>query len=136
MLQLYFLSILCNGIIGYLFVYGDAYESESGEDGLRSSAFGGGFRLIIGIVSIITGFLKLLLPVRVPILGDLLPAAMGVIAGFMLLYGFYSDNGSRNGGTGKLDRIGSVLLQHRKPIGFVCMVVAALHFLVPRALFL
>ena len=136
MLQLYFLSIMCNGIAGYLFAYGDAYENRSVEDGLKSPTFGGGFRLIVGLVSVITGFLKLLLPVRVPILGDLFPAVVGIAAGFILLYEFYSDHGSRSSGEGKLERIGDVLLKHKKPMGFVCMAAAVLHFLFPRALFL
>jgi len=135
MLQLYFLSILCNGLAGFLFVYGDAFESKSA-DGNSKAAFKGGFRLIVGIITAVTGLLKLLAPVRVPILGDLLPAVAGIVAGFMLMYGFYRDHNPGSDDEGKIDRVGNVFLQYKKQIGIACMVVAALHFLFPHALFL
>jgi len=136
MLQLYFLSILCNGLAGFLFLYGDTFESRSAESGSRTPSLNGGFRLIVGIVTVVTGLLKLLAPVRVPILGDLLPAVAGVVAGFMLVYGFYRDHASGGDGEGKMDRVGNVLLQHKKQVGIACLVVAVLHFLFPHALFL
>jgi len=136
MLQLYFLSILCNGLAGFLFVYGDAFESRVSGDNPKVPPFKGGFRLVVGIITAITGLLKLLAPVRVPILGDLLPAAAGLVAGFMLMYGFYREHGSGAGAETKMDRVGSVFLQYKKQIGIACMVIAALHFLFPHALFL
>jgi len=136
MLQLYFLSILCNGIAGFLFVYGDAFESGSAEGSLKSPSFSGSFQLIVGIVAVITGLLKLLSPVRVPILGDLLPAVAGIVSGFMLVYGFYRNRGSGVEGEGKIDHFGDILLRHKKPIGIACIAVAVLHFLFPYALFL
>ena len=136
MLQLYFLSILCNGIAGFLFVYGDALEGKSDDDA-KSSTFAGGFKLIVGIVAAVTGVLKLLMPVRgVPILGDLLPAVAGMIAGFMLVYGFYRDNVSKSDDAGKLDMFGGALIVYKKPIGIACIAVAVLHFLFYGALFL
>ena len=134
MLQLYFLSILCNGLAGFLFLYGDAFEGKSVES--KSSYFNGGFRLIVGIVTAVTGLLKLLAPVRVPILGDLLPAAAGLVAGFMLVYGFYREQGSGDDDGGNVDRIGGLFLKQKKPIGIACIAIAALHFLFPYALFL
>jgi len=133
MLQLYFLSILCNGLAGFLFVYGDALD-----DGSKSSPFGGGFRLVVGILSGVTGLLKLLAPVQVVVLGDLLPATAGIVAGFMLVYSFAFRRGpdSEAGGEGRMERIGDALLKYKKPIGFACIAVAVLHFLFPEALFL
>jgi len=136
MLQLYFLSILCNGLAGFLFVYGDAFEGRPAENNLKSPSFNGGFRLIVGIVTAVTGLLKLLAPVRVPILGDLLPAVAGIVAGFMLVYGFYRDHSTRTDAEGKIDRVGNVFLQYKKQVGIACIVIAVLHFLFPGALFL
>ena len=132
---MYFLSILCNGIAGFLFVYGDVFEGKG--DDAKSSSFAGGFKLIVGIVAAVTGVLKLLMPVRgVPILGDLLPAVAGMVAGFMLVYGFYRDNVSKSDESGKLETFGSALLVYKKPIGIACIAVAVLHFLFYGALFL
>jgi len=128
---------LCNGIAGFLFVYGDAFEGKS-DDGLKSSSFAGGFKLIVGIIAAVTGILKLFDPVReqVPILGDLVPAVTGIVAGFMLVYGFYRDNVSKADDSGKLDMAGNVLILYKKPIGIACIAVAVLHFLFYGALFL
>ncbi|MCL2192556.1 MAG: hypothetical protein FWB78_04070, partial [Treponema sp.] len=106
------------------------------ESGSRSPSFSGGFRLIIGIITAVTGLLKLLAPVRVPILGDLLPAVAGIVAGFMLVYGFYRDHGSGTDSEGKIDSVGNMLLQFKRQIGIACIVIAVLHFLFPNALFL
>jgi len=62
-----------------------------------------------------------------------------MVAGLMLLYGFYRDqarSGSLAGGEGKLEHFGEALLRQKKPIGIACMAIAALHFLFPYALFL
>jgi len=141
MFQLYFLSILCNGLAGFLISYGDSFNVGYGEGGAKPYSESGSFRLVLGILAAATGFLKLLAPVKVPILGDLVPAIAGLAAGFLLLYGFHrariSANGNGDdGGAGRLDVVGDVLLRHRKPIGIACMAAAALHFLFPTALFL
>lgn len=139
MLQLYFLSILCNGLAGFLISYGDSFNVGSGDDGAKPTSASGSFRLIVGILAAVTGFLKLLAPVSVPILGDLLPALAGLAAGFVLLYGFHrakTATAGANDDGGKLDIVGDALLRYRKPIGIACMAVAALHFLFPSALFL
>jgi len=137
MLQLYFLSILCNGIAGSLFVFGDTLGDGTAEGGTKPPSFNGGFRLIVGIVAFVTGFLKLLAPVRgIAILGDLLPAAAGMVSGFMLIYGFWRGNGSGLGGEGRLEVVGDTLLRFKKQIGVVCIAAAVLHFLFYQALFL
>ena len=128
---------MCNGIAGFLFVYGDAFEGKDADGNPKQSSFAGGFRLIVGIVAAVTGILKLLAPVRgVPILGDLLPALAGMLAGFMLVYGFYRDNVSKSDDAGKLDMFGGALIVYKKPIGIACIAVAVLHFLFYGALFL
>jgi len=139
MLQLYFLSIVCNALAGFMLAYGDAPggEPRDGAPGDRKMPFlSGGFRLIVGIVTAVTGFLKLLAPVRVPILGDLLPAAAGMAAGFLLVYTFYREQASGSDVDGVVGRAGGSLLRYRKPVGIACMAAAALHFLFPYALFL
>jgi len=130
MIQLYFLSVLCNGVAGYaLFAGGD-------RENARFSINNPVFYLVLGIICIVTGVLKLLSPAEkgIPILGDLIPAAAGIIAGLMLIFGIYRQNTSEK--SGELDRLGTSLMTFRKPIGIGLMVVALLHFLLPNALFL
>ena len=137
MIQLYFLSILCNGLAGFILFR----EKEDGtvEEGVRFSMNNPTFHLVLGILSAVTGVLKLLSPIenKFPLLGDLLPAAAGVTAGLILIFGIYRQDVTGAVQTaGSLDRIGLSLLHFRKAIGLALISVAILHFLFPLALFL
>jgi len=142
MMQLYVLSIICNGLSGYVLFAG--HEGEQAEK-QGFSINNPTFHLIIGILSAVTGILKLLSPsVGVPgkagvlIFGDLIPAAAGIIAGIMLIFGLYRhDNASSSPeASGSLDRLGVNLLRFRKLLGMFLFAAALVHFLFPAALFL
>ncbi|MCL2270808.1 MAG: hypothetical protein FWC24_05635 [Treponema sp.] len=137
MVQLYFLSIVLNGLAGFLFAFGEVGMNNTAGGNIKISFVGNGFRLVVGILAAITGLLKLLSPMSgIPILGDLLPALAGSIAGFMLIFNFYRENSANVGSDGKIDRFGDLFLQNQKLIGFAMFIVALLHFLFPAALFL
>jgi len=141
MIQLYLLSIILNGLIGFLLILGDAIEGASPEKGIKGFLSSWGFRLVLGILAAIIGVLKFLLPMSektsIPILGDFFPALAGIAAGFILIFGFYRENSTRTEDTdGKLDSIGDTFLHYKKVIGIALLVIAALHFLFPAALFL
>jgi DMSO/TMAO reductase YedYZ heme-binding membrane subunit len=139
-IQIYLLSVLCNLVAGFLFLYGDAFGGRVAEGEKKHGVFSGAFMLVVGVASILTGFLKLLTPIGSPaILGDLLPALTGMASGFMLTYSFYRDRNAEDGErqhNSRLERIGEDLLKYKRPIGIACIVVATLHFILPRALFL
>jgi len=134
--QLYFLSIILNASTGFLFVFGDTAEGEPATKGVKLFISSSGFRLVLGILAAITGFLKFLSPFKTPILGDMLPAFAGIIAGFVLVFGFYRENAAKRDDEGNLDRLGDTLLMYKKVVGVFLLAVAVLHFLFPRALFL
>ena len=94
------------------------------------------FILVLGIMSAVTGMLKLLSPVNngLFILGDFIPAAAGIVAGLILIFGIYRQNTASK--PGELDRIGTNLLVFRKPISFGLMVSAVLHFIFGEIIFL
>jgi len=140
MVQFYLLSIILNGVIGFLLIFEDKLGGDSTAKNFNLSW---GIRLVLGIISVITGILKLLLPMTadgkttIYILGDLLPAVAGVAAGFILIFGFYRENSTRHDDyDGKLDRVGDTLLHYKKVVGVSILAVAVLHFLLPYALFL
>ncbi|MCL2229488.1 MAG: hypothetical protein FWC01_00165 [Treponema sp.] len=131
--QLYFLSILCNGLAGYILFSDNDRDGENSQFSIRSPTF----LLVLGIIGAVTGVLKLLSPSigeGIPILSDLIPAAFGLVAGLMLIFGIYRQDVSSK--AGELDRLGVSLLAFRKPIGIALMVCALIHFLFPEALFL
>ena len=139
--QIYLLSVVFNAFTGFILMMGDT-DTQSTESGIKFSPFGGGgFRLILGILTLLTGFLKLLSPLetavkQVPILGDFLPALGGVAGGFILIFGFYREHSARVDRDGKLDRLGEMFLQHKKIAGISLLIIAGLHFLFARAFFL
>jgi hypothetical protein len=143
MIQLYFLSILCNGLSGYILFSGGGEENETIENSagiLRFSIHNPTFQFALGILSAITGVLKLLSPIenRIPILGDFVPALAGIAGGFILIFSHYRRNVSSSSlvEESKLDRAGESLLRYRKTLGIGLLGVALLHFLFPQAFFL
>jgi len=143
MIQLYFLSILCNGITGYLLISEKEGEIEKNRLPFSTPTF----YLVLGILSSVTGILKLLSPIPaginavrgVLVFGDLIPAAAGIASGIVLLFGLYRKEGSGNtslDAMGSLDHIGATLLALRRPLGLALLGVALLHFVFAEILFL
>jgi hypothetical protein len=133
MVQFYFLSILLNGLTGYILSFGGD-KPETMENSFRFSLNNSTFRLILGIIIAITGLLKLLSPVDIPIIGDLIPALLGLAAGFVLLFGYYRERATVD--SEKTARLEAAVERYKKWLGFGLLVSAALHFLFPKALFL
>jgi hypothetical protein len=138
MVQLYFLSILCNGLVGFLFIFGDFGENNTTiESSMKFSLLSGGFRLLLGILTGVVGILKFFSPMEgMPILGDLFPALAGIAAGFLLVFGFYREHSTKVDDEGTIDHVGEVFLHNRKIAGVLMLVITALHFLFPAAFFL
>jgi hypothetical protein len=134
MIQLYFLSILCNGLCGYLLFAG---SDEQEIDKSRLSLNNPTVHLVLGILSAVTGVLKLLSPIKYIFFGDLLPAVAGILAGFLLIFGLYrQDTYAMTDSHKSLDSLAANLLKLRKPIGLALLAIALLHFLFSEALFL
>jgi len=137
MLQFYFLSILLNLITGFILLFADKEDVESFQ-GIKMPviAYDETFRLIIGILSGITGFFKLLTAVRgdVPVIGDLVPALVGLAGGFTLLYEFYRTRSSIEEDT--LPPFVQKIVSSKRYVGIACIIAAVLHFLFPTILFL
>ncbi|MDR2953225.1 MAG: hypothetical protein LBU82_08295 [Treponema sp.] len=138
MIQLYFLSILCNAASGYIFFRGGGEAGESVEKSMKFSAENPVFILVLGVLSIIVGVLKLLSPFdnRYPFFGDLAPAIAGVAAGLFLIFGVNPRAESSAFHDKTLESLGEKLPRVRKPLGLGLLACALLHFLLPQALFL
>jgi hypothetical protein len=93
---------------------------------------------VLGILSAVTGLFKLLSAVEgnVPVVGDLLPAMTGLGVGAVLLYEHYLKNTTLHTSLSTDNFFEGFLEKYRKPLGVGVCVVAALHFLFPKALFL
>lgn len=134
MIQFYFLSIICNALAGYALI-ADAEAKSSLFDGLRSYVLNETFRLVLGVLTMVVGFFKLLSVIRgdIPVIGDLLPAAAGLASGFSLLFDFYR---SRSDVIDERSvKIENLLSANRKLVGYGSIAAAGAHFLFPTVLF-
>jgi len=135
MVQFYFLSIFLNVLAGYLLYFWD--ETGSSEDRSDFALKGDTFILVVGILSVVTGLVKLFSPIggTLPIVGDLIPAATGILCGLVLLFGYYRRRTSIDD-TEHTKKIEGLLAGNKKLIAALAFVAAILHFLFPRAPFL
>jgi len=135
MLQFYFLSIFLNLVAGYLLFFWD--EVNTSERKNEFSLQGDTFILIVGALSAITGLVKLFSPVggRLPIIGDLIPAAAGLVCGFVLLFSYYRRRMSIDD-TEHTQKIEGILAGNKKIIGALAFAAAVLHFLFPGVPFI
>ena len=135
MLQFYFLSIVMNALAGYILITGDD-ESPlvfKGGFSLKDETF----KLVVGIVSALTGLMKILSSVEgdLPIIGDAFPALTGFLAGFILLFEYYRNRATLET-SDRAEKVNRLLVANKKVIGVAALVAAVLHFLFPRVLLL
>lgn len=135
MLQFYFLSVILNVLTGISLVYikkGTNQDYDKTRELFESS----NFKLIVGVLTSFTAVMKLLsvLPGDVPVAGDLISVLAGLAGGATLLLDYY-----RNKSSVELRLhpfLETLFTKGRVYIGYVCIVAAVLHFLLPKVLFL
>ncbi|GHV76688.1 hypothetical protein AGMMS49942_15090 [Spirochaetia bacterium] len=131
MIQFYFLSIVLNALSGYVLT-----REPLDTSGFHWSLQNETSRLILGVLTIVVGLLKILssVPGDLPVIGDLIPALAGFLAGFALIFEYYRSRSTRE--PEHTDTIERLLIHNKKWIGFIALGAAALHFLFPSVLFL
>jgi hypothetical protein len=136
MIQFYFLSILLNGLSGYVLITEPGDDDTGLDTGFRLSFKNETCCLILGILTIVIGFLKILSAVQgdVAVIGDLVPALTGFLAGFVLVFEYYRSRSTLE--PEHTEKIEQLLIHNKKWIGFLALAVAGLHFLFPSVLFL
>ncbi len=137
MLQFYFLSIFVNILAGLTLTADYMGERFTAFLPFKNLFGKSNVKTTIGISAFVVGFLKLLIrstPTDVPVVGDFLPALAGLVMGASLVLGIIKERG-----TEQADRVGGLekaVMSYRVPMGIAGLVISALHFLVPGALFL
>ncbi|GHV18214.1 hypothetical protein FACS189493_7240 [Spirochaetia bacterium] len=133
-MQFYFLSILFNAVSGYLLVNDTDQESGAAEGDIRLLMRNETFRLILGILTMLMGLLKLLSSTDLPVIGDLIPAVVGLVSGFILIFEYYRRHSTLE--PEESEKLTVTLVKNRRWIGFIAIASAALHFLFPSVLLL
>jgi len=143
MLQFYFLSIVLNALAGLSLVSKDEDEIP----GVKLSFKNENYKLWLGILTAVLGVLKILSSVEgdVPVVGDLVPALAGILAGLALIiehqqrksadFTSFSSFSSQEEDGDTLKKF-SLLTANKKIIGIIALIAAALHFLFPKVLLL
>ena len=135
MLQFYFLSIVLNAIAGFILVGGE--ESGALEFKKGFSLYSDTTKLVVGILSMLTGLLKILSAVEgdVPVIGDLIPALTGILAGLVLIFDYYRNHSTLEISEGP-EKVNRLLSANKRIIGVAALIAAALHFLFPKVMLL
>jgi len=137
MYQIYFLSILVNIIAGIALGFDRMDERLRLHAVFNPELFHhAGFRLAMGLIAFVVGFLKLLSvsPGDVAVVGDLLPALVGMVMGFALVFQYYQERVSvRSGATESID---GMVKRYAGTLGTLGIFVAIIHFFLHRVLFL
>jgi len=101
MIQFYFLSILFNVVGGFALAFDKEDRTKKhrvvvAAEELKASLSDPTVRLVIGILSVVTGAFKLLAVVRgdIPVVGDFLPVATGIAVGATLILELYRSEAS------------------------------------------
>jgi hypothetical protein len=136
MIQFYFLSIVLNVLAGYILAFGADVDDIDLESKIRIPIHTETFRLVLGVVTILVGLLKILSAIQgdVPVIGDLVPALAGFLAGFILIFEYYRSRSAID--FEHTEKIEQFLMNNKKWIGFLAIAVAVLHFLFPTVLLL
>lgn len=92
------------------------------------------FQLVIGITGVFTGVIKFLTAVDGPLFfGDFIPALACITGGLSLLLSYYNSKSDISFTLpGFLEKI---FVDGRKIVGFACIIVAVIHFIIPGVLF-
>jgi len=134
--QLYLLTVLSTVLTGVALAVdflAKRYEGIAGNINFTKNA---GFRLILGVVAILVGFVNLFKTYEndIAIIGDLLPSLAGLLGGILLISGYVSshkaDDSSESGGlAGKVERFSAPYLTI---IGVSSVIIGILHAILPR----
>ena len=153
MVQFYFLSVLTGLLAGCILFFKTetaAQKEESSEEDISfleekepsfagifspdSFFYTGMFRLVFGILCIVIAFLVLISPVSgVFLLGDLFPAIVSFAAGASILVDYYVENSDTELKLPEL--VEFCIVDCRRYLGIICIIVSFVHFIIPGVLF-
>jgi hypothetical protein len=118
MIQFYLLSVLCNGVAGWMLL----------QNGEHTTPVPRPFRLVLSTLTAVVGLVKLVSPMDMPVIGDLVPALTGITAALVMLFEYWREETPRDSAT----LLEALIAVNRKRAGFLAAASAVLHFLFPQ----
>lgn len=137
MLQFYLLSVLCTLTGSLALVVSDLSSKLTSLASLKEVLTGKGMQISLGFASLIVGVVKFF--VRAPwdtvaVVGDFLPALVGIGVGLALLTDFFREKVGESSEV--VEKAKNLTTIYRIPLGIVGLVTAILHFLFPSTVIL
>jgi hypothetical protein len=137
MLQFYFLSVLCTLVGSLALVVSDLSNKLTSLVPVREILTGKGMQITLGFASLIVGVIKFF--VRAPwdsvaVVGDLLPALVGIGVGLALLADFFREKAGESNAV--VEKASTLTKVYHIPLGIVGLITAILHFLFPSTVIL
>ncbi len=137
MLQFYFLSVLCTFLSATTLIVGELSGKLTSLAPLKDLLGNRGSKITLGFSSLIVGVVKFIARApfdTVAVVGDFLPALVGIGLGLALLTDFFKERVADSSEVvEKAEQLASV---YRIPLGVVGMITAVLHFLFPATVIL
>lgn len=136
MMQFYLLSVVMNLLGGYILYSEMKPDKGNPFDGVRAFFREETLRLVVGIMSCVTGLFKLLTVTDgdIPVIGDFSAALAGLLVGFTLVFEFYRKHTTVT--SKNAERLEKIFLANKNFVGIAGMCASVVHFLFPRVLFL
>ena len=127
MFQVYFLSVLTNVLVGLFLIFENKAESLPVIYSKKKE-----ISLVLGFSAMVVGVVKLFVVAQpdIVLIGDLLPAVIGIAGGLCLLINYYLQYGKNQILLNSVMQ--RIFVDWKKIIGFVALFVGVLHFIVPQ----
>ena len=132
MVQFYFLSIVTTVLAGFTLSLELLERKMPRLEALDNAFSGKAFRFILGICTLVFGFIKLLSAYRgdVRVVGDLIPALTGMVMGVTLIIDYYKSKAAVT--SAAVETFDRIFVRRKSVIGIIGMAVGILHFFVPQ----
>jgi len=134
--QLYLLTVLSTVLTGVVLAtdfLAKKYESFANDMNFTRNA---GFRLILGIVAFLVGFVNLFktYEIDIAVIGDLLPSLAGMLGGILLLSDYVSSHKSKSSSEsgGLAEKVERFSAPYLTIVGVSSMIIGILHAILPR----
>ena len=137
MYQIYLLSVVTILLSGVALAFDRLQQSLRLASLFNGEAFSQPtFRLVLGVITLLVGFFQFLTvaPGDIPVVGDLIPALTGILLGGILAIDYYREKSTVE--SPFIERLDRLLVKNGSNFGVIGIVIAVLHFLFNRVLFL
>jgi len=131
--QIYFLSIVCNCVAGFVLVAEHLSEKIASLKIFESFFKNLGVRVILAFAVILVSLIKLVWPFNgIPFLGDLLPMLIGLVLGFTLIYDFLRSRSDTH--TPSMETLDKIFINNKYLVGIASFLISFIHFWFPGAI--